>query len=187
MKKIIVLLTTLTATASFAATTPMNIVEKASHRMLTLVKNGKAPRQALCNLTGVQIEQGQFGAIANGYRITLFSQSATAEKSNTVEIFFDGTGKQTSEKINIENGLSSQPIFTTPDGGTLLDLATEEIVDHLAEDSNLPIVAGFAQSIAVMHDAVKGEEHFQIKLKDNRIYEVVLDSKGTLISKEFKK
>jgi hypothetical protein len=187
MKKVIVLIAMLSANVSFAATTPMNVVEMASHRLATLIKNNKAPKEAGANITAVQVEAGQFGAIANGYRTTLYSESASAGKPNTIEIFLDANAKVITDKVTVTNGLPATPIFTVTDGGKLLDLASEEIVDHLTDDPTLVEVAQLAQSILVTKIATPGQALFQIKLKDGRIYEVVLDLKGQLVRKNFKK
>jgi len=104
MKKTIVLFAALFATTAFATNAPMNLSEKSGHRLMTLVKNGKAPKSTATDLIGVSIEQGDFGGAANGFRVTLHSQAATPGKVNTVELFFDGAGKSAGERIDISQG-----------------------------------------------------------------------------------
>jgi hypothetical protein len=186
MKKTIVLLATLIATSAFGAPTSLNLVEKASHRLMTLVKNGKAPASTSTDLKGVNIEQGNFGGSPNGFRVTLHSQSAAQGKFNTVELFFDASGKAAGERVDVSNGTLDAPIFTQADGAKLLDLASEEVVDHLAEDTALKDVANQTHLILVTKSVQAPDVFFHMHMDDGRIYEVVLDLDGNLIHKSFK-
>lgn len=67
-----------------------------------------------------------------------------------------------------------------------MDLASEEIVDHLTDEPALNDVAEKTHLIEIAKSTQSLNAVFDMHLDDGRIYEVILDAQGNLVRKSFK-
>jgi hypothetical protein len=162
---------------SNAANTAMHLVETSSYSLTALVQKGTVPAYISTDLSAVQINDGP-----TAKSVVLMSPSNNPADPNSVTIQFSAAGKVIGTQNHIVGQPATAPIFTAVDGAKLLDLAAEAVVDHLTEDANLPTVAATATSILI---SKQNAAQFAIQLKDGRVYKIVLDLAGNLISKGF--
>jgi hypothetical protein len=172
----------LLAHPAHAAMTPMKIAEKSSYRLTAMVKKGEVAKSLSTHLARVEIETRP-----DGYQVTLSSPSASPEASNTVTVHFDLQGQVLGQNVNFVSETTAAPAFTQPDGAKLLDLAAEEVVDHLSEEPALPQVAEQTQFILVSRvSTAEGDAaQFDAHLRDGQVYRILLALNGDLLSKGF--
>ncbi len=168
--------------AAKAAVTPMNLVEKSSYRLTSLVQKGTVPTYMSTDLAEVQINSVTLVDGRPGTAIVLLTHSNNPAEPNSVTVNFSADGKLVDSTTHIVGQGNPAPIFVRPDGAKLLDLAAEAVVDHLSEDAALPVVARDAQLIDVSKES---GALFAIHLKDGRVYKIHLGLDGKFISRGF--
>ncbi len=163
---------------------PLNAVEKASHKLVSLVKNVQVPKEMSADLTEILIKK------TDKLEIYLMAPSKEAGKLNSVLLKYDVvSGKLTDQKIAFVQASGKDSIYPNGDGATLLDLAVEAIVDHLTEEPALNDVNNLAETIKVsVSKSTDGKDAiaYEIGLTDKRVYRIEMGKDSKVIRKGFK-
>jgi hypothetical protein len=162
-----------------AATTPMNAVEETAHLVDKYAKSGKIDPSFLNNVTTVTVQ-----ATATGLQTVAYAPSADATRANTIVITFDANGRLASVNQNFVSAYPQGAIFSAADAATLLDLGSEAIVDHLADDASLVTVAQTATMVQLTSGGANTVV-LKIQLASGKVYNVNMDQNGNVISKGF--
>lgn len=179
MKKLIALFALALSLNLFAAaTTPMNAVEETSHIIDKYSKSGKIDASFLHNVTTITIQSTTTGLVAVAY-----APSASSTQANTVTVGFDLQGRVKTVNQNFISAYPQGPIFIAADAATLIDLGAEAIVDHLADNADLPNVAKNANMIQLTGG--QNSIVMKIQLTNGQVYNVVMDQNGNVLSKGF--
>ncbi len=178
MKKLIALVTLgLSLNLFAAASTPMNAVEETAHIIDKYAKAGKIDASFLTNVTTISVQ-----STGTGLQTIAYAPSANPSQANTVTISFDANGRVKAVGQNFVSAYP-RPIFIAADAATLLDLGAEAIVDHLADNADLPVVAQSAAMVQLTAGA--NSIVMKIQLSSGKIYNVNMDQNGNVLSKGF--
>lgn len=179
MKELIVLLTLgLSFNIFAAATTPMNAVEEVSHIIDKYSKAGKIDASYLTNVTTITV-----ASTPTGLQAVAYAPSADANQANTLTIAFDLKGRIASVNQNFISAYPKGAIFVAADSATLFDLGAEAIVDHLNDNSDLPVVAQTASMVQLTGGI--NSIVMKIQLTSGKVYNINLDQNGNVLSKGF--
>ncbi|MGZ3787877.1 MAG: hypothetical protein ACXVLQ_05105 [Bacteriovorax sp.] len=179
MKKFIALMTLgLSLNLFAAATTPMNAVEETSHIIDKYAKAGKIDASFLTNVTTVTVQ-----AISTGLQTVAYAPSANSSQANTVTISFDLQGRVKTVAQNFISAYPQGPIFIAADSATLFDLGSEAVVDHLADNADLPVVAKNASTVQLTAGA--NSVVMKIQLTSGKVYNITMDQNGKVLSQGF--
>jgi hypothetical protein len=162
-----------------AGTAPMNAVEETAHIVDKYAKAGKIDASFLNNVTTVTVQ-----ATATGLQTVAYAPSADAAKANTVVVSFDVKGRVTAVNQNFVSAYPKGPIFVAADAATLIDLGSEAVVDHLADNATLPIVAQTATMVQLSSSGANSVV-LKIQLSSGKIYNINMDQNGNVLSQGF--
>jgi len=161
-----------------AAALPMNVVEETTHVLIKNVKARKIDASFLTNVLNITIQ-----STSTGFETIASAPSANDAQPNTVTIEFDLQGKAKTVKQNFVSAYPKAPIFVAADAATLFDLGAEAVVDHLAENADLPEVAKTAISVKLM-GKTNGAD-MKIQLSSGKIYNISMDQNGNVLSQGY--
>lgn len=167
----------LAAAVQVHARTPMDLVEKASHRLMSMVKNGEVPAYTSTDLSRVDIQVGNNSEVT----ISLSSPSQNADEPNRVTLVYSSDGKVLRTEKSIVSQAINSPIFPAASGALILDHAAEAVVDHLNEPTSVDVANNTLFIELFNQDGATALMH----LKDGRVYRVLLDLDGDVISRGF--
>jgi hypothetical protein len=180
MKKLIGLVTLGLSLSIFAAaTTPMNAVEETAHIVDKYAKTGKIDASFLNNITTVTVQ-----ATATGLQTIAYAPSANSAQANTVVVSFDLQGRVKAVNQNFISAYPQGPIFIAADAATLFDLGSEAVVDHLAENPNLPLVAQNAALVQLTSGGANSVV-MKIQLTSGKVYNITMDQNGKVLAQGF--
>lgn len=104
-----------------------------------------------------------------------------ANDPNTITLNFNTAGKIADVKTHFTAVDPQKRVFSKANADVILDLGSEAIVDHQRESADLAFTAAHAQEINFTQD---GKINMNIKLDEGRIYLVVMDLDGNVISQK---
>lgn len=177
-KTLIVTATLVLGLNAYSQVTNMHVVESTTHAIASLAKKNSIDKSFVSDSMTVVIEK-----TATGYVTQVLAPSADAKQFNTISMTFDLTGKLTGSKSNFVSVNAASPIFTKLTAAKLLDLGAEAIVDHLADNAEIPVVSENAKSMQMTKLPVG--QKVEITLNDGRVYTINMDAAGVVVSKGF--
>lgn len=174
----ILLTTALTISADAAGKLkPMNVVEKSSYLLNSLVSKKQIDASYLNNITALTIVTTD-----TGYSVEMSAPTDATDVFNTLSMSFDKKGAPTGQSTKFVSA-PSKPVFTTVDSSKIIDLAAEAVVDHLSESADLVTVA---DNVKVIHYSVSGAEILvSVTLTDARVFNIQMDLNAVVLSKIF--
>ena len=180
MKNLIALVTLGMSLNLFAAaTTPMTAVEETAHLVDKYAKAGKIDSSYLNNITSIVVQ-----STPAGLQTIAYAPSANSAEANNIVISFDLQGRAKSLKQNFISAYPQGPIFVAADAATLFDLGAESVVDHLADNADLPNVNETATMVELTSDGANTVV-MKIQLLSGKIYLVKMDQNGNVLAKGF--
>ena len=181
---LIAALTTVMSLNVFAASEPLHLMEKASHRLMNMIKKNEAPAYISTDMNRATARVVQMPDGQTATQITMYASSTNPQDPNWVSVYYDSEAKVLATDKHIVSAAENSPIFTQTEGARLLDLGTEIVLDNMGPaHPELQLIAETTESV----DMVKKEQSvlFLIHLTDRRTYQVVTDLDGNLISQGF--
>jgi hypothetical protein len=158
--------------------TPMHMVEKSSYQISSLIKKNKIDASFLTDISDLSVKE-----INGEFLVGIISPSNQQNIVNALDLVLglDGKLKSFSTHFNGVSGVS--PILTGINAAQVLDLGAEAFVDHLAESQENVLVAETVTHIKI--EKVESGAALRILLSDNRIYSLILNNNGEVVSRGF--
>ena len=178
----ILLASTLASSMGFASASPLQFIKKSSYKLSLLVKQGSVDNSFLTQTFKVTVKTKAGGA---GAKVVIYSSSTNEAQPNTLAMTFDGSAKMLSFSTNFAVGNSEKTVFPKANAYELLAYGPNYILDHIKDFSDHQLVAELAQEVRFV--LTENKITMDIHLIDFRVYEVVMDLDGKLISKKMKK
>lgn len=159
-----------------ALPSPLKYIEKSSYKLSALVKQGAADKSFLMDTSKVTVQ-----VTAQGATVVLSAPSLSEQAPNTLTMNFDTSAKMVDSKTQFTAANPNKVIFTKANADEILDVGPEYIIDHLKDSPDHPVVANNTKEINF--SSADGKILMDIVLTDARVYRVIMDMDGRLISK----
>lgn len=167
----------LASSVSFAAISPLKFIEKSSGKISALIKRGTVDNSFLTQAYKATVKTKAGGA---GAVVVIYSSSTNEALPNTLTMSFDAAANMLASSTSFTAANPVKTVFPKANADELLNVGPK----YIKGSQDQQIVAQLTKEVTFVNE--NGQIKMDIHLIDFRVYQVVMDLDGKLISKGMK-